>query len=380
MQRPLRATYRVQLHAGFGFDAAAAIADYLAALGISHLYSSPYLQAAPGSTHGYDVDRSTSRVNEELGGGRGPHAALLRALARARTRADPRRRAQPHGDRRPRQRWWWDVLENGPASRYASYFDVDWDPPESAAAQHGAAAGARPTTTAACSRPASCACEREGGGFAIRYHDARVPARPALARRGCSARPRPRAAAPTSSPSSPTRSRACRSPTATDRASVRRRHRDKEVLRGQLARLLPRGARGAAAAIDAELIGEINATPTRSTRCSSARTTGSRSGARPARDLGYRRFFDINTLVGLRVEDERVFADTHAARPALARGRHARRPAHRPPRRPARSRATTSGGCARRAPAAWIVAEKILAPGERLRETGRSTAPPATTS
>jgi (1->4)-alpha-D-glucan 1-alpha-D-glucosylmutase len=51
----LRATYRIQFHAEFGFAAAAAIADYLAELGISHLYCSPYLQAAPGSTHGYDV-------------------------------------------------------------------------------------------------------------------------------------------------------------------------------------------------------------------------------------------------------------------------------------------------------------------------------------
>src|SRR5882724_7942277 len=61
------ATYRVQLHAGFTFDDAAAIAGYLDALGVSHLYCSPYLQAAPGSTHGYDVTDHQS-VNAELGG------------------------------------------------------------------------------------------------------------------------------------------------------------------------------------------------------------------------------------------------------------------------------------------------------------------------
>ena len=65
---PRRATYRVQLHAGFGFDDAASIADYLAALGVSHLYCSPYLQAATGSTHGYDVV-DHGRLNEELGDG-----------------------------------------------------------------------------------------------------------------------------------------------------------------------------------------------------------------------------------------------------------------------------------------------------------------------
>src|ERR671923_2894029 len=61
------ATYRVQLHAGFGFDDVAAVAPYLARLGVSHVYCSPYLQAAPGSTHGYDVV-DHSRLNEELGG------------------------------------------------------------------------------------------------------------------------------------------------------------------------------------------------------------------------------------------------------------------------------------------------------------------------
>ena len=54
-RRALVCTYRVQLHAGFGFDDAAAIVPYLAELGVSHLYCSPYLQAMPGSTHGYDV-------------------------------------------------------------------------------------------------------------------------------------------------------------------------------------------------------------------------------------------------------------------------------------------------------------------------------------
>src|SRR5262245_5336410 len=60
------ATYRVQLHAGFGFDAVAGVADYLSALGVSHLYASPYLQANVGSTHGYDV-LDHSRVSQELG-------------------------------------------------------------------------------------------------------------------------------------------------------------------------------------------------------------------------------------------------------------------------------------------------------------------------
>src|SRR3954464_12739544 len=74
-------TYRVQLrppaddHPGFGFDDAAAVVPYLAELGVSHLYCSPYLQAAPGSNHGYDVV-DHARLNDELGGEAG-HARLV---------------------------------------------------------------------------------------------------------------------------------------------------------------------------------------------------------------------------------------------------------------------------------------------------------------
>src|SRR5689334_14213634 len=73
-----RATYRVQLHSGFGFDQAAELASYLEDLGISHLYCSPYLRAVPGSTHGYDVI-DHREVNPELGG-KDAHARFCRAL------------------------------------------------------------------------------------------------------------------------------------------------------------------------------------------------------------------------------------------------------------------------------------------------------------
>jgi (1->4)-alpha-D-glucan 1-alpha-D-glucosylmutase len=73
----VRSTYRLQLRPEFGFDDAAAVADYLADLGVTHVYCSPYLQAAPGSTHGYDVV-DHSRVNEELGGA-AAHARMCAA-------------------------------------------------------------------------------------------------------------------------------------------------------------------------------------------------------------------------------------------------------------------------------------------------------------
>ena len=79
LRSPL-ATYRVQLHKGFTFDDAAAIAGYLADLGITDLYTSPILQAAPGSTHGYDVV-DPDRVNSELGGEDGFRALVAAAHA-----------------------------------------------------------------------------------------------------------------------------------------------------------------------------------------------------------------------------------------------------------------------------------------------------------
>src|SRR5215475_9397296 len=122
MASEIRATYRVQLHVGFGFKAAAVIADYVAALGISHLYSSPYLQAGRGSMHGYDIV-NPHRLNEELGGAEA-HARFCEALGRhglGQVLDIVPNHMAITGAENP---WWWDVLENGPASRYTAYFDV----------------------------------------------------------------------------------------------------------------------------------------------------------------------------------------------------------------------------------------------------------------
>lgn len=119
-------TYRIQMRAEFGFDDAAQIADYLFALGVTHLYSSPYLQAGPKSTHGYDVMDHT-RPNEELGGWEG-HARLCQALGENGLGQILDIVPNHMSIASPANRWWWDVLENGQASHYATYFDVDWKP------------------------------------------------------------------------------------------------------------------------------------------------------------------------------------------------------------------------------------------------------------
>src|SRR5277367_5931788 len=121
------ATYRLQLHKGFTFDDAAEIAGYLHSLGISHIYCSPYLQAAPGSTHGYDVV-DPQRVNEELGGA-AAHERFCAHLGEAGL-GQVLDIVPNHMSLGKENRYWWDVLENGPLSRYASYFDIDWQSQE----------------------------------------------------------------------------------------------------------------------------------------------------------------------------------------------------------------------------------------------------------
>jgi (1->4)-alpha-D-glucan 1-alpha-D-glucosylmutase len=126
-QRPPSATYRLQLHAGFPFGAAEAIVPYLASLGVSHLYLSPVLQAAPGSMHGYDVV-DHSRVSEDLGG-----EPALRGLADVAHQHGlgivvdvvPNHMAIPAPTSLNRQ--FWDVLRNGRESANAHWFDVDWE-------------------------------------------------------------------------------------------------------------------------------------------------------------------------------------------------------------------------------------------------------------
>ncbi|MFE5585843.1 malto-oligosyltrehalose synthase [Kitasatospora sp. NPDC056531] len=119
-------SYRLQLQPGFTLRDATAAVPYLAALGVSHLHLSPLLQAAPGSTHGYDTVDHT-RISEQLGG-----EAALRALAAEAHRhglrliADvvPNHMAVPVPERLNGPLW--QVLRDGPDSPYARWFDIDW--------------------------------------------------------------------------------------------------------------------------------------------------------------------------------------------------------------------------------------------------------------
>jgi (1->4)-alpha-D-glucan 1-alpha-D-glucosylmutase len=119
------ATYRLQLTKDFDFDAAAAVIPYLKALGVSHVYASPFMKARAGSTHGYDIVDHT-KLNPELGGDAGFErlSAALKAHDLGLILDFVPNHVGVHFADNP---WWLDVLEWGQASPHAVSFDIDWD-------------------------------------------------------------------------------------------------------------------------------------------------------------------------------------------------------------------------------------------------------------
>lgn len=354
-----RATYRVQLHAGFTLDNAAEIVDYLAGLGVSHLYCSPYLQAAPGSTHGYDVV-DPRQVNEELGG----EAALdrLDAALRARQMGQVLDIVPNHMSiASARNPWWWDVLENGPSSRYASYFDVDWDPPE---ARHSNEV-LIPILGDHYGRVLEAGDLRlalEDGLFTIRYFDNAYPLDPGTLREALL----PVVQSSRSDDLAFIAGAYGRLPAsaATDRASAHRRYRDTAVLLRLFQRLLDEQPRLRAAIERA--VAAINQDPDALDRLLERQNYRLVFWRMAGRELGYRRFFDINTLIGLRMEDEQVFTDTHArilewVQAGRLDGLRVDHPDGLLDPEEYLQRLRQAVG-----PQTWIVIEKILEPGEAL--------------
>ena len=121
-----RATYRLQFNSDFGFVRAAEIAPYLAKLGVSHVYCSPYLRPRPASSHGYDIISHTE-LNPELGDAN--DFARMVAAFRAHGLRQILDFVPNHmgvgGADNP---WWLDILEWGPYSQFADWFDIDWTP------------------------------------------------------------------------------------------------------------------------------------------------------------------------------------------------------------------------------------------------------------
>jgi len=308
-----RATYRLQLNQAFTFDDAARILPYLARLGISHVYCSPILRARPGSTHGYDIVAHDD-VNPELGG----REAFERFAAAARRQGMglvldivPNHMGVLGAD----NAWWMDLLENGPASAYAQYFDIDWHPVNvdlegkvlvPVLGDHYGNALADPAL--------AVVFERETGTFALRYHEHRFPldprSYPVLLKRA-----EPRVADAEARDALSSLAAAFGHLPGRDAATpelLAERTRDKEVHKGRLARLAGRQA-AVAQAIDA-ILSELNAAGAREALHELLEAQAWRLAYwRVASDeINYRRFFDINDLAALRMENEQVFEATHA--------------------------------------------------------------------
>jgi len=358
MARIPLATYRLQFHPGFSFYDAAALAGYLSALGPTHLYASPCFQAVPGSTHGYDVV-DPGRVNEELGGAKG-HRELCAALSEHALGQVLDVVPNHMAITGPENAWWWDVLENGTSSAFASYFDVDWSPPEERLADRVLL----PILGDHYGRVLEAGEIRlvhDKGNFSIHYLDHKLPAAPAslvdiLDRAALlSGSDRPAFIADSL--------RHLSLQAASGLQDIRRQSRNRAVIKDLLIQLVEE-SQEVCAAVD-KAVEETNSSPDLLDAFlneQSFRMAFWRSGER---DLGYRRFFDINTLIGMRVEDDEVFEDTHRLvmewlRQGVLDGVRIDHPdgLRDPEQYFKRLR--------KAAPEAWIVVEKILHPGERL--------------
>jgi (1->4)-alpha-D-glucan 1-alpha-D-glucosylmutase len=279
-------TYRLQVHGDFRLDDAAAVADYLADLGVTHAYSSPLLRSAEGSTHGYDtVDHA--HIDEARGGREGFDrfvAALHRHGLGLVLDLVPNHMGVDDPSAAP---WWWDVLQHGRQSAHAAAFDVDWD--------FGGGKVRIPVLGSADDIEKLEVVGRAGGGDGdgeLRYYDNRFPIAPGTG-------------------------------AGTPQEVHARQHY--------------------------ELV----------------------DWRRADSDLNYRRFFAINTLAGLRVEDPAIFDATHELVLELVRGgavdglRIDHPDGLADPKGYLDQLAEASGD-------RWTVVEKILEPGEDLPGSWRT--------
>ena len=359
MPRIPLSTYRLQLHAGFTFDDAAQVADYLKALGISHVYCSPYLQAIAGSTHGYDVV-DPERPNEELGGedGHSRFCQRLKELGLGQVLDI----VPNHMALGQQNRYWWDVIENGPSSRYATWFDIDWQSAE-VKLQNKVLI---PVLGDQYGRELSAGrikLEYTGERFQARYGDNLFPVAPRSLSNLLS-KAAEYAHSDTLHFIAGSFAR-LPSPELSNRGDASARHRDKTVIYRMLKQLCkeqPEVSAAISRGVD-ELNHEMDTLDDvlnqQSYRLAFWRTAD--------QELGYRRFFDVNTLIGLRMEREHVFEATHCRvlqwiESGVLDGVRVDHPdgLRDPQQYFERLR--------KRAPDAWIVGEKILAPGEFLRE------------
>ena len=370
-------TYRLQFNAGFTFQDATALVPYLSRLGITECYCSPLLAARPNSLHGYDIS-DHNRLNPELGSEE-DFEAFTGALA-AHGMGLILDFVPNHMDIDPSSNLWWrDVLENGQSSRFAKFFDIDWDPVKSELKGK--------TLLPILSEPYGVALEEgqiqirfESGVFSLQYSGSNLPLNLKSMRmlfrynlEELKAKCGPEDPQLIEFLSILLQLDHMPAHTETAPARVQERCREKEVAEKRLAQLVRdsplirghieqnlrkfNGEPGQPGSYD--LLHEL--LELQPYRISHWRTA--------LHEINYRRFFDINSLAGLRMEDPKVFEATH-----MLVMRWIRRGVVTGLRLdhidglfdPAQYFQRLNAGCVG-IPPIYVVAEKILTNGERLR-------------
>jgi (1->4)-alpha-D-glucan 1-alpha-D-glucosylmutase len=311
-----RATYRVQLTSAFTLRDASALVPYLAELGVSHVYCSPYLKARPGSTHGYDVVDHNS-INPEIG----TRADLDRfvAVLRAHSMGHILDLVPNHvGIMGAENARWMDVLENGVASRNAQFFDIDWENSDAAVTGEVLVPVLGDHYGEVLERgELELRFEPASGSFAVFYHEHRFPIDP---RDYAGILESPALSGTTHEERAELESLVAAFGHLPDRrehtaASIEERDRDKEIHKRRLAALV--AARpGIAQRIDTTVRG-INGTPGDPSSFDALHQLLESQAYRlaywrvAADEINYRRFFEVNDLAALRMENEAVFEATH---------------------------------------------------------------------
>jgi len=314
------ASYRLQLHAGFGLRDATRLVPYLARLGVSHVYCSPYLRARAGSPHGYDITDHAA-LDPEIGD-EADLAAFVAAL-RAQDMGQILDFVPNHmGIGQADNTWWLDVLEYGEASPWAGFFDIDWHPAKRELRGKVLAPFLGDHYGRVLERgELRLAFDADAGAFSVWYHQHRFPIGPrGAARLLAPARRRLHERLGAEHPAVLAFDRALNDLATgpTGATPVRRR----EAARAACERAKRELARVAAAepalreAIDAAVLG-FEAAPGRPEGCRALHRLLEAQSYRLAfwrvasDEINYRRFFDINELAGLRVERRDVFDLAH---------------------------------------------------------------------
>lgn len=311
------ATYRLQFNRQFTFDQARHIVDYLHDLGISDCYSSPYFEAAPDSTHGYDISNHNN-FNPSIGT-RADYNALVAELHRHEMGQIADFVPNHMGIASRNNKWWMDVLENGPASQFANYFDIDWDPIKEELENKVLLAVLGDQYGRVLER-GELRLSYDGGAFFLRYYDFTLPIAPCSY--GHILHPALEILKPFYNPELFDELQSILNsidhlprPTEKDLAKIQERSLEKEVIKRRLDRLCrecPQLWEGIEQALH-----EINGQPgdplsfdqlhhllnAQMYRLSYWRVA--------AEEINFRRFFDINELAAIRVEIPEVFHDVH---------------------------------------------------------------------